>query len=108
MTPEELRDYELIVIGHKKPDFSPELVAKWQRLLQERENKIDAKFKAANAHSEKICIKAKRKITARFFEALYAPKAKGVIRGKRRLPTDIISTGGNPVALEAKSQYHAE
>ena len=27
MTPEELRDYELIVIGHKKPDFSPELVA---------------------------------------------------------------------------------
>ena len=61
MTPEELRDYELIVIGHKKPDFSPEFVAKWQRLLQERENKIDAKFKAANAHSEKICIKAKTK-----------------------------------------------
>lgn len=61
MTPEELRNYEFVVIGHKKPDFSPELVSKWQRLLQEREDKIGAKFKAANAHSETICSKVKTK-----------------------------------------------
>lgn len=42
-------------------DFSPELVSKWQRLLQEREDKIGAKFKAANAHSETICSKVKTK-----------------------------------------------
>lgn len=77
MTPEELRDYELIVIGHKKPDFSPELVAKWQRLLQERENKIDAKFKAANAHSEKICIKAKTKNNSPIFRGFIRPESKG-------------------------------
>ena len=61
MTPEELRNYEQVVVGNNKPDFSPELLEKWQRLLQERDSKIDAKIKAANAHSEKICSRAKTK-----------------------------------------------
>lgn len=55
MTPEELHDYEQTVTGNKKPDFSPELIAKWQGLLQEREDRIDAKIKAANTKSENLC-----------------------------------------------------
>lgn len=55
MSPEELRNYEQIVVGNKKPDFSPDTVAKWQALLQSRNDIINAKFKAAAGRSEKSC-----------------------------------------------------
>ena len=61
MTPEELHDYEQTVNGARKPDFSPEQLEKWQRLLQLREDEINAKFKAAHGHSDKICKRKKTK-----------------------------------------------
>ncbi len=59
MTPEELWNYEQIVMGNRKPNFSPEQVAKWQTLLEERNNNLAAKFKAANAKSDRLCRQTK-------------------------------------------------
>lgn len=61
MTPDELHFYEQVVMGNKKPDFSPELLEKWQGLLQLREDEINAKFKAANGQSKTICRRKKTK-----------------------------------------------
>lgn len=59
MTPEELHDYELVIQGHKKANFSPVLLKKWQGLLQLRENETNAKFHGAMRKSDKVC-KAKK------------------------------------------------
>lgn len=59
MTPEELHDYEQIVKGERKPNFSSEQLEKWQGLLQLREDEINEKFKAARGQSEKICKRKK-------------------------------------------------
>lgn len=61
MSPEELRKYEQVVRGGRKPDFSPELVDKWQGLLRERQEETDAKFKAAASKSDIICRQRKVK-----------------------------------------------
>lgn len=61
MTPEELHDFEQMVKGERKPDFGPELLEKWQGLLQHREDEINEKFKAARGQSEKICKRKKTK-----------------------------------------------
>lgn len=61
MTPEELHDYEQVIRGNRKPDFSPELLAKWQERLQVRVKGINAKFEAANAQSETICRRKRAK-----------------------------------------------
>lgn len=61
MTPEELHHFEQIIKGGKKPDFSPDLLEKWQTLLSEREDKINAKFKAASGKSDTICRPKKMK-----------------------------------------------
>ena len=55
MTPAELHDFEQIIKGGKKPDFSPDMVDKWERLLSEREDEINVKFKAANGKSDTLC-----------------------------------------------------
>lgn len=55
MSPEELREFEQIVAGYKKADFSPELLEKWNSLLQVRESKLNEKFNAATVKSDKIC-----------------------------------------------------
>lgn len=55
MSPEELREFEQIVAGRKKADFSPELLEKWNSLLQVRESKLNEKFNAAAVKSDKIC-----------------------------------------------------
>lgn len=55
MTPEELHDYARVIKGRKKPDFSPELLEKWQGLLHAREEGMDAKIKAAMRKSDKVC-----------------------------------------------------
>lgn len=47
MTPEELHDCARVIKGRKKPDFSPELLEKWQGLLQLRENETNVKFHGA-------------------------------------------------------------
>lgn len=59
MTPEELHGYEQVIAGHRKPDFSPELLEKWQKLYRLRENEINAKIHGAMRKSDKVC-KAKR------------------------------------------------
>lgn len=61
MTPEELWVYEQMVTGNRKPDFSPVQVAKWQGLLNERNEKLSAKFNAANNESDRICRRMKAK-----------------------------------------------
>lgn len=61
MSSEELREFEQVVAGNKKADFSPELLKKWSELLQIREDKINEKFNAAGGKSEKICKQTKAK-----------------------------------------------
>jgi transcriptional regulator with XRE-family HTH domain len=61
MSPVELREFEQVVTGKKKADFSPDMLEKWERLLSEREDKINTKFKAANAKSEELCRQKKAK-----------------------------------------------
>jgi len=55
MSPVELREFEHIATGKKKADFSAEMVEKWEKLLQDRNDNINAKFKAANSKSNKLC-----------------------------------------------------
>ena len=61
MTPDELWVYEQTVTGNRKPDFSPVQVAKWQGLLNERNDKLSAKFNAAKTESDRICRRMKVK-----------------------------------------------
>lgn len=55
MTPEELHDYEQMVQGHRKPEFSPILLEQWQGLLQVRENEMNTKIHSAVRKSERVC-----------------------------------------------------
>lgn len=59
MTPEEMHHFEQVITGRRKPDFSPELLEKWQGLHQLRENEMNAKFHGAMRKSDKVC-KAKK------------------------------------------------
>ena len=61
MSPSELRLFERIITGKEKSDFSPEAVEKWAMLLQERNEEINEKFKAANNKSKKLCNQRKAK-----------------------------------------------
>lgn len=61
MSSEELREFEQVVAGSKKADFSPELIDKWRNLLQVRDDKINEKFNTAGGKSEKICKQTKAK-----------------------------------------------
>jgi hypothetical protein len=61
MTPEELHNFEQIITGGKKPDFSPAVLEKWQTLLSERGDKLNTRFKAASGKSETICRQKKTK-----------------------------------------------
>ena len=53
MSPEELKEFEKVVSGKKKADFSPDTLEKWARLLIERESEINAKYKAAGRKFKK-------------------------------------------------------
>lgn len=53
MTPAELRDYEQVIMGNKTPDFSPELVEKWNILWEARQNEIAAKFRVTTDKTDK-------------------------------------------------------
>ncbi|MDR3272326.1 MAG: hypothetical protein LBT29_02420 [Flavobacteriaceae bacterium] len=61
MSPIELREFEQFVTGKKKSDFNPDMVDKWERLLQERNENINAKFKSANNKSKELCSRKKVK-----------------------------------------------
>jgi hypothetical protein len=61
MSPDELRNFEQVVVGKKKADFSPDIVEKWESLLSERNEEINAKFKAAGRKSKELCSQKKVK-----------------------------------------------
>lgn len=55
MNPDELRDFEKAVINGIMPVYSPDKIAEWQRLANERETELNMKFAAANGKSDEIC-----------------------------------------------------
>lgn len=55
MSGEEVREFEEAVQSGRKPDFSPDTVAKWQSLLDERNRALDARFAEAKAKSDELC-----------------------------------------------------
>lgn len=55
MAPQELHDFDQVIQGRRKPDFSPELLEKWQILLRLREDEISAKIQSAMLKSETVC-----------------------------------------------------
>lgn len=61
MSPDELHEYEQAVTTGRNPIFSPETLSSWRQRASERENKLNAKFAAANAKSEKLCKRPKVK-----------------------------------------------
>lgn len=55
MTGEEVKEFEEAVRSGRKPDFSPNTVAKWQSQLDERNSAVNAKFAEAKAKSDELC-----------------------------------------------------
>lgn len=55
MQPDELHEFEHIVINGKMPVFSPETISKWEIQAEEDRNKINKKFAAASAKSDELC-----------------------------------------------------
>jgi len=55
MSGEEVREFEEAVQSGRKPDFSPDTVAKWQSLLDDRNRALDAIFAEAKAKSDELC-----------------------------------------------------
>lgn len=55
MSGEEVREFDEAVQSGRKPDFSPDTVAKWQSLLDERNRALDARFAEAKAKSDELC-----------------------------------------------------
>lgn len=55
MSPEEMADFEHALSGGRLPSYSPDTLTKWQRLITERKEFIDAKFSQATAKSDEIC-----------------------------------------------------
>lgn len=55
MSGEEVREFEEAVQSGRKPDFSPDTVAKWQSLLDDRNRDLDARFAEAKAKSDELC-----------------------------------------------------
>lgn len=55
MSGEEVSEFEEAVQSGRKPDFSPDTVAKWQSLLDDRNRALDARFAEAKAKSDELC-----------------------------------------------------
>lgn len=55
MHPDELREFERAVVSGTMPVYSPDKIAEWQRLANERETELNMKFAAANGKSDEIC-----------------------------------------------------
>lgn len=51
MTPSELYDFEQVVLGGKKPEFSPSQLSEWERRLTDHKEELDAKFATEMAKS---------------------------------------------------------
>lgn len=61
MSPKELREYERVITGHKRPDFSPEVRMRWIEQIHEQEQERDSRVEDAIRKSERQC----RRKTAR-------------------------------------------
>lgn len=55
MTPEEQAEYEQIIVGHKKPDFSPSVKAEWMERLHERSQALSTIVDNAQKKSDELC-----------------------------------------------------
>ncbi|MCL1933287.1 MAG: hypothetical protein FWF53_05715 [Candidatus Azobacteroides sp.] len=55
MSPIELREFEQVVTGKRKADFKPETVEKWEGLLRDGNNGINAELKAKTDKSNELC-----------------------------------------------------
>lgn len=61
MSPEELHRFEAVLSGKEYPDFSDEDVARWEALLAERQQSLDARVDDAIAKSVMPCKHPKAK-----------------------------------------------
>lgn len=55
MSPEELQEYEQMIVGHKKPDFSPSARSKWLERTLEREQEKNSRIDKAIDQSDRLC-----------------------------------------------------
>ena len=55
MNGEELAQYEMMILAHKKPCFSPEAKARWIEQLHETQQEKEQKVKTAIIKSESVC-----------------------------------------------------
>lgn len=55
MSPKELREYEQVITGHKRPDFSPEVRLRWIEQIHEREQESEERVMKAMKQSDKLC-----------------------------------------------------
>lgn len=55
MSPEEQAEYELVIRGHKQPDFTPETRARWIASLSDHKQDLDARVKEAMEKSDELC-----------------------------------------------------
>lgn len=55
MSPEELQEYEEVITGHRKPDFSPSVRTKWLERTLEREQERNIRIDKAKQQSDELC-----------------------------------------------------
>lgn len=61
MSPDEIHKFEEVLSGKSYPDFSDETVARWEALLAERQQSLDARVDDAIAKSVLLCRHPKAK-----------------------------------------------
>ena len=61
MSPEEMHRFEDVISGKSYPDFSDEEVARWEGLLAEKQQALDAKINEAMSKSVEPCKHPKAK-----------------------------------------------
>lgn len=55
MSPEELIEYEQVIAGHRKPNFSPSVRSKWLERIHEREQERNSRIDNAIKQSDELC-----------------------------------------------------
>lgn len=55
MSPDELLEYEQVITGHRRPDFSPSVRARWVERTLELEQDRNARVESAMEKSDKQC-----------------------------------------------------
>lgn len=55
MSPDELLEYEQVITGHKKPDFSPSVRTRWIERTLELEQERNSRVDSAMKKSDELC-----------------------------------------------------